>query len=170
MENLLRVAPNSTQSLQKENSGACLLSYLQGGSRRQYMLLWRCEATREVWSACLKRLQKCYLPQLSMLQLFEAIQRTMNSQTIQEFVIVASKIWWRNCFIFKEEFAHLSVLVREAQSMLEMLAEEAPSKALSSSKSCISVNTWQAPLERVQAELGWGIRQYSRQDWTRSGG
>lgn len=131
---------------------------------------WRCEFTRDVWSVFSKSLQKCYLPQLSMLQLFDTIPRTISHQIIQEFVIVSRKIQCRrNCFIFKEEFAHLSILLKEARGTLEMLAEEATSRALRTSKICTLVENWQAPslnwyklnwdgaMDKAQCLIGIGV-------------
>ncbi|XP_040990995.1 uncharacterized protein LOC121238231 [Juglans microcarpa x Juglans regia] len=55
----------------------------------------------------------------------EGVFSTMDCQLIQEFVVVAKKIWWRrNSFIFKGSFVHSNAIVKEARSLLEMLNEE----------------------------------------------
>ncbi|KAF5475420.1 hypothetical protein F2P56_007226, partial [Juglans regia] len=85
-------------------------------------VLWGCEAARDVWSQCSIKLQKCYLPQSSMLHLVEAIIVSMAPDVLQEFIIVAKRIWWRrNNFIFNRDFSHPNTLVREANHTIELL-------------------------------------------------
>ncbi|XP_041017915.1 uncharacterized protein LOC121260135 [Juglans microcarpa x Juglans regia] len=67
----------------------------------------------------------------------------MESKIIQEFAMVASKIWWRrNNLVFKCVFAHPKVIVQKARSILDVLNEEL---GCSSSKVCTSAKVWQAP-------------------------
>ncbi|XP_035551020.1 uncharacterized protein LOC118349632 [Juglans regia] len=87
--------------------------------------LWRCELAKDVWSQCSKSLQKCHQPYMAMLQLLEVLIQTMDSRIIQEFAVVARKIWWRrNKLIFEGSFAHPNAVVREARGILDLLIEE----------------------------------------------
>lgn len=87
--------------------------------------LWRYEAARTCGVNALKKLQKCYLPQLFMLQLVEAITVSMDQCFLQDFMTVAKRIWWRrNHFVFNKEFTHPNSLVREATHILEILRED----------------------------------------------
>ncbi|KAF5458506.1 hypothetical protein F2P56_022529 [Juglans regia] len=133
--------------------------------------LWRCESAKDVWSACSKSLQECYLPQLSMLQLFEALTRTMKPQVVQESIVVAARhIWWRKNFvIFIEAFAHPSITIREAKNNLELLTEDNQRRDLRTSRACTAADTWQAPplhwlklnwdgaIYKVQGLIGVGV-------------
>ncbi|XP_041004142.1 uncharacterized protein LOC121249507 [Juglans microcarpa x Juglans regia] len=68
----------------------------------------------------------------------------MDCQLIQEFVVVAKKIWWRrNSFIFKGSFVHPNAIIKEARSLLEMLNEESSNQ--DSVQTCNSDMDWQAP-------------------------
>ncbi|XP_041016139.1 uncharacterized protein LOC121258659 [Juglans microcarpa x Juglans regia] len=42
--------------------------------------LWRYEYAKNVWSQCSKKLQKCYLPRSFMLELFDAVLNSMETQ------------------------------------------------------------------------------------------
>ncbi|XP_035546543.1 uncharacterized protein LOC118348606 [Juglans regia] len=66
----------------------------------------------------------------------------MESKIIQEFAVVASKIWWRrNTLIFKGVFAHPKVIVQEARFILDELVEERCRAGMV----CNSAEVWQAP-------------------------
>ncbi|XP_035539661.1 uncharacterized protein LOC118344031 [Juglans regia] len=107
-------------------------------------VLWSCEAAKGVWSQCSKRIQKCSFPISSMIQLFSSLTKVLSPEELQEFVMIARKIWWRrNSFIFKKEFVHPNHIVREARAVLEMLSE----KNLDQCTNQISPPTvsWQAP-------------------------
>lgn len=74
-----------------------------------------------------------------MLQVLEGLLRSMESQIIQEFAIVARIIWKRmNNFIFKGEFANPNTIIKEARCTLNMLNEEDTSRVTRASKACIS--------------------------------
>ncbi|KAF5458722.1 hypothetical protein F2P56_022732 [Juglans regia] len=70
----------------------------------------------------------------------------MESKAIQEFAVVASKIWWRrNTLVFKGVFAHPKVIVQEARTTLDVLDEEISNQGDRANKICTSVEVWQAP-------------------------
>ncbi|KAF5465143.1 hypothetical protein F2P56_015174 [Juglans regia] len=79
-----------------------------------------------------------------MIQLFSSLTKVLNPEELQEFVVIARKIWWRrNSFIFKKEFVHPNLIVREARAVLKMLSE----KNLDQCTNQVSPPTvsWQAP-------------------------
>ncbi|KAF5477294.1 hypothetical protein F2P56_003944 [Juglans regia] len=90
-------------------------------------VLWSCEAAKDVWSQCSKKLQKCSISSFSMITFFETLTEALNQEELQEFVITARRIWWRrNSFIFKKGFTHPNHIVREARATLNMMAEKNP--------------------------------------------
>ncbi|KAF5468365.1 hypothetical protein F2P56_012522 [Juglans regia] len=92
----------------------------------------------------------------------------MDSRIIQEFAVVARKIWWRrNKFLFEGTFAHPNAVVREARGTLDMLVEE--ESRLARGQTNTQVEDWQAPpsnwiklnwdsaVDKVNGVIGVGV-------------
>ncbi|XP_041025461.1 uncharacterized protein LOC121265855 [Juglans microcarpa x Juglans regia] len=137
--------------------------------------LWECELARDVWSQCSKSLQKSHFSQMNMLEIFEAIARTMDTNCLQEFAMVAKQIWWRrNDFIFNQMFKHPNVVVSATYQNLKMLKELEVQRSASSRPNNSSIIEWQAPpmhfhklnwdavVDRTRAGVGIGtvVRNY----------
>ncbi|KAF5442049.1 hypothetical protein F2P56_036930, partial [Juglans regia] len=120
----------------------CPICYLEAEDSAH--ALWRCESAKDVWSQCSKSLQKCHQPHVTMIQLLEDLLQAMDSRIIQEFAVVARKIWWRrNKFLFEGTFAHPNAVVREARGTLDLLIEE--ESRLGRGQTNTQVEDWQAP-------------------------
>ncbi|XP_041025442.1 uncharacterized protein LOC121265841 [Juglans microcarpa x Juglans regia] len=70
----------------------------------------------------------------------------LNTKELQEFVVVARKIWWRmNSFIFKKGFSHPNLMVREARSVLDMMAKKNLDQCSNDNQASFPIASWQAP-------------------------
>ncbi|KAF5454797.1 hypothetical protein F2P56_024435 [Juglans regia] len=68
----------------------------------------------------------------------------MDNRTIQEFAVVARKIWWRrNKLLFEGSFAHRNAVVREARGILDLQIEE-ESRLVRGQTNTLEED-WQAP-------------------------
>ncbi|XP_041026946.1 uncharacterized protein LOC121267144 [Juglans microcarpa x Juglans regia] len=118
--------------------------------------LWECESTRDVWSQCLKSLQKSHFSKMNMLEIFEAIAGIMDTDCLQEFAMVAKQIWWRrNEFIFNQVFRHPNTVVSAASQNLKMLKEMEGQRS-SSVPTNSSITEWQAPPMHFH-KLNWDV-------------
>ncbi|KAF5468375.1 hypothetical protein F2P56_012531 [Juglans regia] len=79
----------------------------------------------------------------------------MESKAIQEYAVVAIKIWWRrSTLVFKCVFAHPKVIVQEARTTLDVLDEEISNQGDRANKICTSAGVWQA-LPLAWIKLNW---------------
>ncbi|XP_040986476.1 uncharacterized protein LOC121234574 [Juglans microcarpa x Juglans regia] len=80
----------------------------------------------------------------------------MESKTIQEFAVVASKIWWRrNTLVFKGIFAHPKVIMHEARTTLDVLDEENSNHGARANMICTSAET--CAIDKARGLVGVGV-------------
>ncbi|XP_042942883.1 uncharacterized protein LOC122277065 [Carya illinoinensis] len=134
-------------------------------------VLWNCEAAKDVWSPCSKKLQKSRSSYMPTLEFFEAMTEALNADEMQEFVVVARQLWLRrNSFIFNKPFMPPNILIRESKLRLDLLFEETQSqRQINVQQQCLSAEVWQAPptawfkvnwdaaVDRVKGLVGIGV-------------
>ncbi|XP_042958071.1 uncharacterized protein LOC122293596 [Carya illinoinensis] len=80
------------------------------------------------------------------MDLFESLMQELDEVSLQEFVVVARRVWWRrNCFIFNNDFKHPKSVIREAHATLTLLNGENNNITTSPSLTCRSPDVWTHP-------------------------
>ncbi|KAF5475498.1 hypothetical protein F2P56_007298 [Juglans regia] len=80
-----------------------------------------------------------------MIQFFDSLTRVLSAEELQEFVVVARKIWWKRIsFIFKKGFSHPNLIIREARSILDMMSEKNLDQCTSNNQASFQLASWQA--------------------------
>jgi ribonuclease HI len=96
-------------------------------------ILWECPSTRDVWSACDRRIQKSQGCYGSFMEVFETISGWCTRDETNLFAVIAKKIWARrNSVLHGGLFLHPNRIVCEAKEMLGAL--KTPSDEGSASK------------------------------------
>ncbi|KAG6639514.1 hypothetical protein CIPAW_10G106100 [Carya illinoinensis] len=108
--------------------------------------VWSCVSARGVWSLASKKLQKRGMSPALFVDLFESLLQVLDEVSIQEFVVVARRVWWRrNCFIFNNDFKHPKSVIREAHTTLALLHGENNNITTNPSPTCLSPAVWTHP-------------------------
>jgi hypothetical protein len=82
-------------------------------------ILWDCPSTRDVWSACERRLQKSKGSYGSFLEVMEAITGWCTRDELNIFAVIAKRVWARrNSVLHGGVFIHPTRIVCEGKEML----------------------------------------------------
>jgi ribonuclease HI len=85
-------------------------------------ILWECPSTRDVWSACDRRVQKSQGIYGSFMEVMEMITERCTRDEVNLFAVTAKKIWARrNSVLHEGVFLHPTRIVREAKEMLQAM-------------------------------------------------
>jgi hypothetical protein len=85
-------------------------------------ILWDCPSTRDVWSACDRRIQKSQGCYGFFMEVLETVSGRCTRDEINLFVVIAKKIWARrNSMLHGGLFLHPNRIVCEAKEMLRAL-------------------------------------------------
>lgn len=129
--------------------------------------IWNCPASQDVWHQCSRPLQKSSSPKTTILELMQELEDTGGKELVEEFVLVAKRVWMRrNQFIFKQEFKCPNSVALAAKDTLDELRlistatsnQTSLNQALTTTWSPPPTNfyklNWDAAVDKAQCKIG----------------
>lgn len=112
VESLCGLTTHKPKFVKKTNSGLTTVPLCLREEEFVLHALWECSSAKDVWSQCSKLIQKSALNADNFKGIFEAFNEVAKQDTIEEFAMIARKIWMRrNEFMFKGSSLHPSLVV-----------------------------------------------------------